>query len=318
MALASGLRLGPYEIVAPTGAGGMGEVYRARDTRLNRTVAVKVLPGTLCADTGLKLRFQREARALSALNDPHICTLHDIGNQDGVEFIVMEYVEGVTLTDRLQKGRLHFNEALKIGIQVADALDKAHRKGILHRDLKPGNIMLTKAGAKLMDFGLAKPTQEVIALASDAASPTISKSLTAQGTIIGTLKYMAPEQLQGAEADSRSDIFALGSVLYEMLTGRDAFSGKNPASIIAAILTFDPPPVRQFQPISPPLLDCIVKRALAKDPDERWQTAKDFASSLRWIDDGAQRDVTAVPLTSRSHLRELIAWSIAAVALGLV
>jgi eukaryotic-like serine/threonine-protein kinase len=314
MALASGVRLGPYEIIAPLGAGGMGEVYRARDVRLNRTVAVKVLPAALCAEPDLRLRFEREARALSSLNHPNICTLHDLGNQGGVDFIVMEYLEGETLADRLRKGALPLEQALKIGIEVADALDKAHRRGIIHRDLKPGNIMLTKAGAKLMDFGLAKPAQQAMAVGSDPATRTVSKPLTVEGAILGTLQYMAPEQLQGAEADSRSDIFALGTVLYEMLTGTKAFTGKNPASLVAAILTFDPPSEKLKQ-TSPPLLQHLLKRALIKDPDERWQAASDFASNLRWVQESAGQEPATVSSLSRTGWRELIAWSLAAVAL---
>jgi eukaryotic-like serine/threonine-protein kinase len=312
MALTSGARFSPYEVIAPIGAGGMGEVYRARDTRLDRIVAIKVLRSPLAADPDLKLRFEREARALSSLNHPHICTLHDIGNQDGVVFLVMEYLEGETLAHRLRKGRLAFDQALQIGVEVGDALDKAHRHGIIHRDLKPGNIMLVKAGAKLMDFGLAKPVQKVLAVASGPATPTISESLTAKGTIIGTLQYMAPEQLQGEEADSRSDIFALGAVLYEMLTGRPAFAGKNPASIIAVILTFDPLPVGQLQPMSPPILEHALNRALAKDPDQRWQTAQDFAGELRWIMEGAGRASPTISSIRRWSWRELVGWGVAA------
>src|SRR5262249_34042834 len=313
MALTSGTRLGPYEIVAPVGAGGMGEVYRARDIRLDRIVAIKVLPSSLSADPDFKLRFEREARALSSLNHPNICTLHDLGNQDGVDFLVMEYLEGETLSHRLQKSRLPFDQALKIGIEVADALVKAQRHGIVHRDLKPGNIMLTKAGAKLMDFGLAKPTPKR-AVASGPATATISESLTAKGTIIGTLQYMAPEQLQGTEADARSDIFALGAVLYEMLTGRQAFAGKNPASIIAAILTMDPPPVTHLQRMSPPILEHAVNRALAKDPDERWQAAQDFAGELRWIREGGGQSSPSSSV-ARWRWRELIGWGMAAAAM---
>jgi eukaryotic-like serine/threonine-protein kinase len=226
MALASGTRLGPYEITSPIGAGGMGEVYRARDTRLERTVAIKVLPALLSSDQRLKQRFEQEARVISSLNHPHICTLHDVGTQDGVSFLVMEYLDGETLSHRLQKGALPMEQALKIGTEIADALEKAHNRGIIHRDLKPGNIMLTKSGAKLMDFGLAKPAQVVMEVPSIATMPTVSNALTAEGTIVGTLQYMSPEQLEGKEADARSDIFALGAVLYEMFTGRQAFTGK--------------------------------------------------------------------------------------------
>jgi len=234
--------------------------------------------------------------------------------RDGVDFLVMEYLEGETLAHRLQKGRLPFNQALGIGIELADALDAAHRHGIIHRDLKPGNIMVTKAGAKLMYFGLAKPARKVPSVASIPATPTISESLTAKGTIIGTLQYMAPEQLQGAEADSRSDIFALGAVLYEMLTGRQAFAGKSPASIIAAILTLNPTPVVQLQPMSPAILEHAVNRALAKDPDDRWQTARDFAGELRWIREGSVKSSPTISSIRRWSWRELMGWGVAAAA----
>ena len=237
MTLQAHTRLGPYEIVSPIGAGGMGEVYKARDTRLDRTVAIKVLPEHVASDPDLQQRFDREAKTISSLNHPHICTLYDVGRQDGTAFLVMEYLEGETLAQRLTHGALPFDRALQIAIQIADALDKAHRSGIVHRDLKPGNIMLTKGGAKLLDFGLAKlrPVATVGAVAATAA-PTISSPLTGVGSIVGTFQYMAPEQLEGKEADARTDIFAFGAVLYEMLTGKKAFEGKSQASLIAAIL----------------------------------------------------------------------------------
>ena len=250
-----GTKLGPYEILGPLGAGGMGEVYRARDTRLDRTVAVKVLPGHLSENPNLRQRFEREARAVSSLNHPHICTLHDIGSQDGIDFLVMEYLEGETLAERLRRGPMPIEELLRVGIQIADGLDRAHRQGVVHRDLKPGNVMLTKGGAKLLDFGLAKSTT---ASGMDAggltASPTLTSPLTAHGTIVGTFQYMAPEVLDGNEADARSDIFALGSVLYEMATGRPAFEGKTQASLIAAILKEEPRPIASLQPASPAAL----------------------------------------------------------------
>jgi serine/threonine protein kinase len=283
MTLAAGTRLGPYEIISPIGAGGMGEVYRARDTRLERTVAIKVLPALLSSDQRLKQRFEQEARAISSLNHPHICTLHDVGTQDDVSFLVMEYIEGETLSHRLQKGALPFEQALKVGTEIADALEKAHRRGIVHRDLKPGNIMLTKTGAKLMDFGLAKPAPVVMEIASSATIPTASMALTAEGTIVGTLQYMSPEQLEGKEADARSDIFALGAVLYEMFTGRQAFTGSSRASVIAAILTSEPPSISQSQPLSPLILDHVIKHALTKNPDERWQSAHDTKIALGGI-----------------------------------
>jgi eukaryotic-like serine/threonine-protein kinase len=316
MALASGTRLGPYEIISPIGAGGMGDVYRARDTRLERTVAIKVLPALLSSDQRLRQRFEQEARAISSLNHPHICTLHDVGTQDGVSFLVMEYLDGETLSHRLQKGSLPMEQALKIGTEIADALEKANSRGIIHRDLKPGNIMLTKSGAKLMDFGLAKPVQVVMESAPNVTPPTVSNALTAEGTIVGTLQYMSPEQLEGKEADARSDIFALGTVLYEMFTGRQAFTGKSRASVIAAILTSEPPPISQLQPLSPPILDHVIKRALAKDPDERWQTAHDLASELHWIRGSASQLTSAPDSASRPKWRELMAWAIAALCLA--
>src|SRR5213080_513987 len=229
MALTSGTRLCPYEIQSPLGAGGMGEVYRARDTRLDRTVAIKILLAHLSSHADAKQRFEREARAISSLNHPHICALYDIGTQDVIDFLVMEYLEGQTLADRLQRGALPVEEVLEIGIEIADALDKAHRQGIVHRDLKLSNIMLTKSGAKLMDFGLAKPVQAAFIASASAGTPTLSNWLTVEGTIVGTFQYMAPEQLEGKEADARSDIFALGEVIYEMATGRPAFIGKSRA-----------------------------------------------------------------------------------------
>ena len=231
MPLQPGTTLGPYEILSPLGAGGMGEVYKARDTRLDRTVAIKVLPEHVAADPDLKQRFEREAKTISSLNHPHICTLHDIGSQDGIDFLVMEYLEGDTLAQRLEKGALPLDQALKVAIEIADALDKAHRQGIVHRDLKPGNIMLTRAGAKLLDFGLAKLRKPgTVGAEGFSAATTQSEPLTGRGTILGTLQYMAPEQVEGKEADHRTDIFAFGAVVYEMATGQRAFSGENQAS----------------------------------------------------------------------------------------
>ena len=276
MTLRPGAKLGPYEVLAPIGAGGMGEVYKAKDTRLDRTVAIKVLPSHLADNPDLKQRFEREARAVSSLNHPHICTLHDVGEQDGTAFLVMEYIEGETLADRLKKGALPLEQALRYGIEIADALDKAHRQGVVHRDLKPGNIMLTKSGAKLLDFGLAKLRTDVSAEAPSmlSALPTEEKPLTREGSILGTIQYMAPEQLEGKDADARTDIFAFGSVLYEMLTGRKAFEGTSQASLITAIMSSEPRPMSELQPMTPPVLDWVVKRCLEKDPDERWQSAK--------------------------------------------
>src|SRR5216684_6964837 len=251
MSLSSGTKLGPYEIQAPLGVGGMGEVYRARDTRLERTVAIKVLPEHLSSNPDSKQRFEREARAISSLNHPHICALYDIGAQDGVDFLVMEYLDGQTLADRLQKGALPIEQVLKIGMEIADALDKAHRQGITHRDLKPGNIMLTKAGAKLMDFGLAKPAEAAFIASASVGTPTLSNRLTVEGTIVGTFQYMAPEQLEGKDADARSDIFAFGALLYEMVTGKPAFSGKTPISVLAAIAEKEPEPLGKLKPMTP-------------------------------------------------------------------
>ncbi len=280
MTLATGARLGPYEILVPLGAGGMGEVYLARDTRLERTVAVKVLPARFAASPELRQRFEREARAVAALSHPHICALYDVGSQEGIDYLVMEYLEGETLAARLEKGPLPLEQALRYAIQVADALAQAHRQGVFHRDLKPGNIMLTKTGAKLLDFGLAK-------LGAEGPGPgvgerTLSQALTQAGTILGTVQYMAPEQLEGKAADARSDIFAFGAVLYEMFTGREAFSGGSHASMITAIMSSQPPPVSTLQPAAS-ALDHLVEKCLAKDPAERWQTAHDLASELKCI-----------------------------------
>src|SRR5205807_3555294 len=236
MPLSPGVRLGPYEILDAIGAGGMGEVYRAKDTRLDRTVAIKILPAHLSADPVRKQRFEREAKTISSLNHPHICVLYDVGSQDGIDYLVMECVEGETLAKRLEIGALPLEQVLKFGAQVADALDKAHRSGVVHRDLKPSNIMLTKSGVKLLDFGLAKPASEAFASGQTLSiSPTKSRPLTAEGAILGTVQYMSPEQLEGKETDARSDLFSFGAVLYEMVTGNHAFDGKSQASVIAAI-----------------------------------------------------------------------------------
>jgi serine/threonine protein kinase len=282
MALSAGTRLGPYEILAPIGAGGMGEVYKARDTRLDRTVAIKVLPGHLSSNPQLRERFEREAKAISSLSHPHICSLYDIGSQDGVDFLVMEYLEGETLAHRIKREPLRLEQVLPYAIQIADALDTAHRHGVIHRDLKPGNIMLTKSGAKLLDFGLAKVRAAEVG-AGMTALPTQTTPLTGEGTILGTLQYMAPEQLEGAEADARTDIFALGALIYEMATGRKAFDGKSQASLIAAIMQNDPVPVTALQPATPPVLERVVKICLSKDPDRRWQSVSDVKLELEWI-----------------------------------
>ncbi len=312
MSLSPGTKLGPYEIQGPLGAGGMGEVYRARDTRLERTVAIKVLPAHLSSDLDLKHRLEREARAISSLNHPHICTLYDIGTQEGVDFLVMEYLEGETLADRLRKGALPIEKALNVGIEITDALDKAHHQGIVHRDLKPGNIMLTNSGAKLMDFGLAKPAQAAFMAPASMGTPTLSNRLTAKGAIVGTFQYMSPEQLEGKDADARSDIFALGAVLYEMATGKPAFSGKTPASIVAAILASDPPPITALQPASPPGLDRLIRTALTKNPDERWQNAADVKLHLKWIAEGAP----LVQTSGRVRRAERLGWAVVGLLIG--
>src|SRR5512136_2972168 len=280
MTLAQGIRLGPYEILAQLGAGGMGEVYKARDTRLDRDVAIKVLPAHLSANPEVRARFDREAHAISQLNHPHICSLHDIGRQDGIDYLVMEYLEGETLAARLTKGPLPLAEVLRHGIEIANALDCAHRAGIVHRDLKPGNIMLTRGGAKLMDFGLARSTRLSPVVGGLSGSPTGSRPITAEGTIVGTFQYMAPEQLEGKEADARTDLWALGCVLYEMATGKRAFEGTSQASLIAAILKESPRSMSELQPLTPPALERITKRCLEKDPDGRFQSAKDLAFDL--------------------------------------
>jgi eukaryotic-like serine/threonine-protein kinase len=294
MAILPGRRLGPYEILSAIGAGGMGEVYKARDTRLNRIVAIKVLPTHLADRSELRERFEREAKTIASLNHPHICTLYDTGHQDGVDYLVMEYLEGETLARRLVKGSLPIQQVLQYAIEISDALDKAHRKGITHRDLKPGNIMLTKSGTKLLDFGLAKLRQEASpSNASLSDLPTAADPLTAQGTILGTLQYMAPEQVEGKEVDARTDIFAFGAVVYEMATGKRAFEGKTQASLIAKILEIDPPPISSLQPMTPPALDRVVKRCLAKEPEMRWQTASDLCEELKWIAEGGSHIASA-------------------------
>jgi len=288
MSLTPGVRFGPYEIVAAAGAGGMGEVYRARDTRLDRTVALKILP---VADPDRRARFEREARSVAALSHPHICTLHDVGRHDGIDYLVMEFVDGVTLASRLAGGTLPIDEALRIGIEVAGALDHAHRHGIVHRDLKPGNIMLARSGktasgashAKLLDFGLAKAMASEAGGAGASAEATPTGPLTTEGSLLGTLQYMSPEQIEGVGVDARSDLFAFGAVLFEMLTGRKPFTGTTQAALIGAILREDPPPVSALQPRVPPALDRLVARCLAKSPDDRWQTARDLLAELQWI-----------------------------------
>ena len=292
MALTVGARLGPYEIISAIGAGGMGQVYKARDTRLDRVVAIKILGEQFAGDADRRARFEREAHAVAALNHPHICHLHDVGEAPGgeasggkaesIRFLVMEYLEGQTLEDRLVRGRLPAADVLRYAVELADALDHAHRRGLVHRDLKPGNVMLTKSGAKLLDFGIsrlqARPDLTALATVTAGAGP-----LTAEGTVLGTYPYMAPEQLSGRDTDARSDIFAFGAMLYEMATGRRAFEGTTAATLVGAILHTDPPPVSAMQPLAPYGLDRVVSRCLAKDPDDRWQTARDLMLELKWI-----------------------------------
>jgi len=312
--LAPGTRLGPYEILAPLGAGGMGEVYRARDTRLDRTVAVKVLPAHLSENSEVRQRFEREARAVSQLAHPHICVLHDVGREGDADYIVMEHLEGETLAARIARGPLPTSELLVLGGQIADALEKAHRAGIVHRDLKPGNVMLVRSGAKLLDFGLARATGLASRVSDLTSSPTVSHPLTAEGTLLGTFHYMSPEQLEGREADARADLWALGCVLYEMATGRRPFDGRSQASLIAAILERDPPAVSEVQPLAPPALDRLVRGLLAKDPGERVQTAHDVKLQLAWIAEGGSQAGVPAPVTARRRRREGLAWALAGAA----
>jgi eukaryotic-like serine/threonine-protein kinase len=325
MALAAGTKLGPYEIQSLLGAGGMGEVYRARDTRLDRTVAIKILPPGLADTPEVRQRFEREARSVSSLNHAHICALYDVGNQDGIEYLVMEYIEGETLAKRLENGPLPNNELLRYAIEIADALDRAHRQGVIHRDLKPGNIMLTKSGAKLLDFGLAKASVPPIA-GDFSSSPTVSRplvskaqsdALTAQGTIVGTYQYMSPEQLEGGEADERSDIFSFGSVVYEMATAKKAFSAKSTASLIAAILKEQPRPISELQPMAPPALERVVKTCLEKDPDERWQNAGDLKRELGWIASAGSQAGIPVPVASKRKTHDRAIWIAAGALIAL-
>jgi len=315
MSLAAGTKLGPYEIGAPLGAGGMGEVYRARDTRLERTVAIKILPAQLSSDPIRKQRFEREAKTISSLNHPHICVLHDVGHQDGIDYLVMECVEGETLAKRLEKGPLPLEQVLKYGAQIADALDKAHRSGVVHRDLKPGNIMLTATGAKLLDFGLAKPAVAAASVATLTAAVTQTTPMTQEGTIVGTFQYMSPEQVEGKEVDGRSDIFSLGAVLYEMLTGQRAFPGKSHLSIASAILEKEPAPISTVKPLTPPVLDHAIKKCLAKHPDERWQSASDLASELKWITESGSQAGPAVRTAAPGTIQRALPWLVSFVLL---
>jgi len=285
LTLSAGTKLGPYEILSPLGAGGMGEVYRANDSRLSREVAVKVLPSHVSPTPEARQRFEREARTVSQLSHPHVCALYDVGREGETEYLVMELLEGETLAHRLARGALPIDQAMRFGAEIASALQAAHRKGIVHRDLKPGNVMLTKTGVKLLDFGLARAFETPIQAGELTRAPTVTvaKDLTAEGSIVGTVPYMAPEQLRGEETDARTDVFALGAVLYEMSTGRRAFPGNDQATLISAILTFEPPPISEVRPVSPPGLDLVVRTCIAKDPADRWQSAHDVELQLRGI-----------------------------------
>jgi Tol biopolymer transport system component len=309
MALDIGSRLGPYELLGPLGSGGMGEVYRARDTRLTRTVAIKVLPADLRLDPAARERLEREARAVSVLNHPHICTLYDVGQEGDVSFLVMEHVDGESLAQRLAAGPMQLAQALSIGADLAAALDVAHRHGITHRDVKPANVMLTRTGPKLLDFGIAKLRSTTTGF-GDGGDTTQSK--TAEGTVVGTVGYMAPEQLEGRDVDARTDIWALGVVLYEMVTGKRPFAGTSPASVVGAILKDDPAPISATQPLAPAALDHVVSTALAKDPDARWQSAADVATELRWIGRGAT--APSLPPPGRRSRLAMAGWAIAAAA----
>ena len=318
MQVERGSRLGPYEIVSRLGAGGMGEVWQARDTRLDRGVAIKILPASLAESAQFQVRFEREAKTISQLNHPHICTLHDVGHSDGTHYLVMELLEGETLADRIAKGPLPLEDVFRFGREIAEALDRAHRQGVVHRDLKPANVMITRSGVKLLDFGLAKAGASATSIsatshltASDRhEDATQQKPLTQEGTILGTLQYMAPEQVAGEEADHRSDIFALGVVIYEMATGQRAFHGKTRTSLFAAIVGGEPRPLRELQPLTPPALEHVIQKCLEKDPEHRWQSAHDIAEELRWISGAGSQAGVAAPIILRRKTRERLAWSL--------
>jgi len=313
MSLQAGLKLGPYEILEPIGKGGMGEVYRARDTKLDRDVAVKVLPEEFASDGERLARFEREAKLLASLNHPNICTIHDIGAQDGIDYLVMECIEGETLSEQLKKGALGLERAIQYGVHIADGLDKAHRAGIVHRDLKPGNIMLTTSGVKLLDFGLARLIEDAHDPESSDA-PTREQDLTGEEAIIGTLQYMAPEQLERTPADARTDIFAFGALLYEALTGQKAFAADTQASLISNIMSSTPPPVSQLQPRASAALDRTVGRCLAKDPEDRWQSARDIVLELRST--GVAEDERAGEPRPHSRFGERLGWAAALLAVA--
>jgi eukaryotic-like serine/threonine-protein kinase len=308
------MRLGRYEIVSPLGAGGMGEVYRARDIELDRIVAVKVLPSHIANHSESRLRFEREARAISALNHPHICTLHDVGREGEIAYFVMELVDGESLAARLSRGKVPIEQALVMGAQIAAALSAAHRRGIVHRDLKPANVMLTRTGVKLLDFGIARLGASPGPHSYDTAAPTIAGDMTAQGTIMGTLQYMAPEQLEGLPADERADIFAMGCILYELISGQRAFAGTSQASIITAIMSSEPPPLPTIEPIAPAPLERLVRKCLAKSRDDRWQNAADLETALCWLEeDGPEATSRANTPATRALSRR---WLWPAIALG--
>jgi serine/threonine protein kinase len=309
MGLEKGQRLGPYEIEAPAGKGGMGEVYRAKDTRLDRTVAIKVLPSHSALNVDAKTRFEREAKTISSLNHPNVCTLYDVGHENGIDFLVMEFLEGEPLDERLKRGRFETAETLEIGAQIAGALDTAHRKGLVHRDLKPSNIFLTKNGAKLLDFGLAKLQAEAVTGMDDETRTT---PVTGAGAIVGTLQYMSPEQLEGQEADARSDIFAFGVMMYEMVTGQRAFSGDSKASLISSIMKDEPREISELEPTSPPVLDRLIKKCLHKDPDRRWQAAGDLRDELEWIASAGSQAGVPAPVSSRRRLHLRLSWGLLA------
>jgi len=314
MSLNAGDKLGPYEIIEAAGAGGMGEVFKAKDTRLDRTVAIKILPTAIASMPGFRQRFEREAKAISSLNHPNICTLYDVGHENDADFLVMEYLEGETLSDRLLKGPIPYDELIQLAVQIAAALDSAHQQGMIHRDLKPGNVMLTKDGAKLLDFGLAKLQQE--SEAAQGVSPiTQTTPLTGAGTILGTIQYMAPEQLEGKEADARSDIFAFGALLYEMATGKRAFEGKSNATLIAAIIEREPASISVIVPNMPPLFERLVKKCLSKDPQKRWQSASDLCDELRWMSQAGSQVGLPAHIAAKRKLNFTVARVVGAIAI---
>jgi Tol biopolymer transport system component len=312
MTLSKGNKLGPYEIIEQAGVGGMGEVYKATDTRLDRTVAIKILPAQVADNAQLRERFDREAKAISSLNHAHICTLYDVGHENGTDYLVMEFLEGETLSQRLSRGPIPYEEVLQIAIQIISGLDAAHQQGLIHRDLKPGNVVLTKEGAKLLDFGLAK-----IQLGEADGQPAITRTtpLTGANTIVGTIQYMAPEQLEGKEADARSDIFAFGAVLYEMVTGKRAFEGGSSATLIAAIMEREPASISAIMPDTPPLFERLVAKCLSKDPRKRWQSASDLSDELRWISQAGSMVGLPAHLAARRKFKFDLARAIGAVAI---